>query len=288
LTELAVLNSMADSDFETALDRHLAWRLRSLDLKDSIFGGGVLDLSDDHAALVINMVESRGLNVYCVSTMIGHADIEVGEREFRARFRKPLQRAVELGGILRPRFVRLLAAQTSRRSEIADSSAYIRDKHPWLLDFYRDAIDQLSAAGFHVTIENEVGGCIWASEQEILQFLELLDRTDRVRLTWDIVNLWQMGSYPSVRGYELLRPHIGYVHLKGGRADPGSHGLTWASSLADASWPIEQIGRRVIEDGASPVLCLNPSHGARQPGYDYGHIVERDIEFVRALFPEVQ
>jgi hypothetical protein len=57
--------------------------------------------------------------------------------------------------------------------------------------------------------------------------------------------------------------------------------LKWRSSLADASWPVAEITRRVAEDGVSPVICLNPSHGASKPGYDYADIVARDIAYLR-------
>jgi hypothetical protein len=29
------------------------------------------------------------------------------------------------------------------------------------------------------------------------------------------------------------------------------------------------------------VICLNPSHGAPKPGYDYTDVVKRDIDFLR-------
>jgi len=277
---------MASADIGAAVRRHTDWGLRHMDLKDSLFGGGVLELTNDQAISIRDLVTANGLDIYCLSTMIGDADIEVGEQQFRAQFEPELRRAREIGQIFRPRFVRLLAAHTSRRAEIDDSPGYIADRHPWLLEFYRDAIDDLSAAGLGVTIENEVGQCIWADEREIVGFFELLDRPDRAVFTWDIANLWQMGSFPSMSGYVALRPYIGYVHLKGGRAGRGSRHIKWASSLADTSWPLEQLVRQVVEDDVSPIICLNPSHGAIGSRYDAEGIVERDLATVRAIFDE--
>jgi hypothetical protein len=34
----------------------------------------------------------------------------------------------------------------------------------------------------------------------------------------------------------------------------------------------------------SPVICLNPSHGAKKDGYDYSNITERDVKFVQRVF----
>ncbi len=37
-TRLTMLNSMAGEDFAAALDRHVAWGIRDLDLRDGIYG----------------------------------------------------------------------------------------------------------------------------------------------------------------------------------------------------------------------------------------------------------
>jgi hypothetical protein len=43
MVQLSLLNSMAGMDFETALDQHVEWRLKWLDLKDSICGKRVME-----------------------------------------------------------------------------------------------------------------------------------------------------------------------------------------------------------------------------------------------------
>jgi hypothetical protein len=54
-------------------------------------------------------------------------------------------------------------------------------------------------------------------------------------------------------------------------------------ALQDASWPVAEITSAVVEDGVSPVICLNqPQHGAPKDGYDYDGIVERDLAFLRS------
>jgi hypothetical protein len=100
--------------------------------------------------------------------------------------------------------------------------------------------------------------------------------------TWDIQNLWSMGTPPSPEVYEQLTPFIGYVHLKGGQA--GEDGaLRWRSSLREATWPVAEITARVVADGVSPVICLNPSHGAPRPDDADGRTVEDDIAYLRDL-----
>ena len=55
-TQLTILNSMAGQDFEAALRQHVAWGLHWLDLKDRIFGKGIIDLSDDEALLAKDLI----------------------------------------------------------------------------------------------------------------------------------------------------------------------------------------------------------------------------------------
>lgn len=280
-SRLTILNSMAGTDFAAALDKHVDWGLVDVDLKDAIFGKGVADLTPDEAARAARLIEDRGLTVHCLSTGLFFAEVERGEAEFRARFVDPLDDLIAVAHALRPRLVRLLAARTARRDELAHVGEYLSDDRPWLMPLYREAIGRLHDAGLSVTVENEVGGCILSTPEEIRWFFDALDAPD-VCLTWDVQNLWQMGTYPTTEAYESLRDLIGYYHLKGGRSEPGSSDLKWRSSLADASWPVAKITRRVVADGVSPVMCLNPSHGAAKPGYDYTGIVARDITYLRS------
>ena len=284
---LTMLNSMAGREFPAAVERHVALGLKWLDLKDSIFGKGVVDLSDDDARRVRKLADAAGLRIGCMSTGLFYADVESGEEEFRRSHLARVDRAILIARILQPRFIRLLAAKTRRRGEIADSTPWLLREHPWLVRAYAEAVDRIARSGFAVGIENEVHGCIWSTPREIASFFAALDRP-AARLIWDVQNLWQMGTFPSLDAYRALRPLIGMVHLKGGQAEHPGGPLKWSSALADASWPVVEILREVIRDGASPVICLNPSHGEAKPGYDYADVVGRDVAFLRARFPEIE
>ncbi len=282
---LTLLNGMADPDFPTALRVHQAWGLPVLDLKDGIFGKYILDLTDDEAARAADLAAAHGLTVYCLSTTLFHAAVEEGEAAFRAAALAPVDRAIAVGRALQPRLIRLLAPQLRARAAVADGVSHVQAHHPWLLPLYREAIDRLQAAGFHVTIENECGQCLLGCADEALAFFAALDRHN-VGFTWDIQNMWEVGAVPTLDAYTALRPLLDYVHLKGGQSDGGTR-LRWASALEDASWPGLAITRRVVADGVSPVVCLNPSHGARKPGYDYADVTTRDLAFLRREIPEI-
>ena len=68
MVELTVLNSMASSDFVEALDRHLQWGLKVLDLKDLVFDKRIVDLTLDEAERARELMLERELSVYCFST----------------------------------------------------------------------------------------------------------------------------------------------------------------------------------------------------------------------------
>ena len=278
---ITMLNSMADPDFEMALDRHVEWGLRHLDLKDSVFGKGVVDLSDAEAQRAAELIEARGLSLYCMSTQLFHGDVEMGETAFRQAHLEPLDRAIAVAKTLRPSLFRLLSARTRRRDQLTDSMAYLRSEHPWVIACYREAIGRLAAAGLRVTIENECHANIFSTPTEVTSFFAELDCGAAVSLTWDVQNMWQMGTFPSLDAYRHLRPLLAYYHLKGGQSAPGTAVLRWQSSLEDASWPVQEITRQVMADGSSPVICLNASHGKRKQGYPYHDVLQRDLAFVR-------
>lgn len=278
-----ILNVMGGPDFQRSLDRHIAWGLKWLDLKEQIFGKGILALTDADARRANEMIRARQLNVYCFSTVLFEDDIEMGEAAFAATVEGKIERAIALAAIIKPRLIRLLASRTSLRAELPDAIDHIRNRCPWLIDLYRTAIDRLVAAGQTVTIENECHDCILASPEEVRRFYELLDRPGKVGFTWDVQNMWQMGTFPTTDAYQMLRDLMNYYHIKGGQHVPPSRDLVYRTALADASFPVRQITEHVIEDGVSPVICLNPPHGAAKPGYDESNLTERDLRFLRDL-----
>jgi sugar phosphate isomerase/epimerase len=285
-SQLTVLNMMASRDFDQALTRCRDWGLHWIDLWGDIYGcPSVDDLDVATAARASQAIERAGIEVYCLSTRIFNAHVEVGEAEFRALHLGQLRKSLELADILKPRFVRLIAGRITKENTDQDAIALLKKRHPWVVDVYREVIDAIVDAGFAATIENETTECFLATPDEFLDFFEWLDRSRSVSLTWDIQNNWEMGVVPSLDVYRRLRHLIGYVHLKGGQAADGSSALAWRSGLEDASWPVIEIASAVVADGSSPVICLNPSHGAVRPGYDTSTEAERDLSFLRRNVP---
>ena len=285
---LTMLNAMAAGDFEQALDRHAQWGLTDLDLKDQIFGKGILELDDKDVERAASLIQARGLAVNTLSTVLFQNDIDTERAKLEADLHHGVPRAIEICRILKPQQVRLIAARTSRRSGSDGLVEYLQRNQPWVLPIYRAAVDGLRAAGQQAVIENECHACIFGCTADVVEFFAALDRPGQVGFIWDIQNLWQMGEFPSLAAYEQLKPLIRHCHLKGGQHDGATIRLRWSTALEDASWPVLEIVRRVVADGVVPVICLNPSHGERKAGYNYEGVVERDIAFLRREVPGIQ
>lgn len=283
-TELTLLNSMAGDDIAASIARQQAWGIRCLDLKDHLFGRAIADLDPEQGIRLAGLIAAAGLRVHTASTGIGYGVVEQGETAFRAAFDPQIERMCALIPLLRPTQVRLLSAKTSRRALLCDAITYLRREHAWLFAWYREAVDRLAATGVAVVIENEIGDCCVSRPEEALDLLAAIDRP-QLRLIWDIVNLWQLGTYPSVAVYRQLAPVIGMVHLKGGRSDVPGGRLRWRSGLADASWPVRELVAAILADRITPVLCLNPPHGEAHP--DFAVDYAADLAFLRATFPEI-
>ena len=284
--EITILNSMAGRDFEAALDRHVAWGLRWLDLKDGIFGKSVVELSDDELSSAARMIKERGLRVYALSTSLFAENVEAGEEVFRQKHLGAIPRVLEIAEALSPIAIRLIAAFTDRRGSVTDAIQYTKSRAPWLFDLYDEAIERISSAGYTAVIENESLGSLLSGPQEALAFFASLSNRAHARFTWDVVNMWQVGTFPTVEVYEALRPIIGYVHFKGGQSDEPGGPLQWKSALDEASWPVREITSRIVQDGACRMICINPPHGALRPGTDPGGWVQRDIQYLRALLEQ--
>ena len=84
------------------------------------------------------------MSVHCVSTILFHGKIEVGEAELRRQILGPLDNLVEVARALKPRFVRLLGARTRTPPETRALMLAGDSKLDWLFSLYREAIDRIS------------------------------------------------------------------------------------------------------------------------------------------------
>lgn len=285
--DVTILNSMGGDELDAQLAYHRAKNLVWMDIKNQIYGHWTVDIPLDLAARAQAEIERSGQKVYCLSTSIFFDSIDKGLETFGHEQLGKIDHVIALAKVFKPKLIRMTAAQfLERDSENAVKS--LQRKHGWVFDVYREAVDRFNEAGFRPTIENEVRQCFLAQTDEFLDFFDALDRRGKVGLTWDVQNQWSTGEFPTVAVYERLKPLIEYCHFKGGATAPGSQALAWNVALEEASWPVVEIARRVVADGVSPVICLNPpQHGQPRPNYDYEQVTGRDIDFLRSEVPGV-
>jgi hypothetical protein len=274
---------MAGSQFVKALNHHVAWSIPVLHLRDHVYGKTAVELTHKEAQRAAVLINERGLHVYSLVAPLFHEPVEHGEDYFRKYHLDPLKHVLEIADILKPRVVCLLSPATAKRGTTQDAVGYVKRNHRWLFPLYHEAVDRIDLAGFQAAIENESGDCILGTPAEILDFFAAQRYLERVRLAWDVANLWHCGVFPTLTVYQNLKPLIGCVHVAGGQ-----HGLTntapkWRSALDEASWPVADIVRQIARDRSSPVICLEPSCGKPKPGHDGAPPleVERDLKFLR-------
>ncbi|BCM88960.1 hypothetical protein IAD21_00802 [Abditibacteriota bacterium] len=285
--QLTLLSSILGEDFPLALERQRATGLRFLDLKDGLWGQSIEQLSLEVAGRAASLIREAGLAVHCFSTSIGHIPLEANtdEAAFRARYDAALNNTLQVANIMCPQVIRLLAPRLSgAKGQLA--VARLQREFPYIIGVYREWVDRIAAAGFGVLIENEARGCVLGSVDDVLAFFEALNRPATARYTWDVQNLWQSGTFPTLEVYHQLRPVMGALHLKGGRANERGE-LQWAVPLNEASWPVLDIVRAVVSDGVAPFICLNPSHGEKPPGWNGWEVAQREIAFLRREIKEI-
>jgi sugar phosphate isomerase/epimerase len=286
MTQITILNDIIHSDLDASLDIQKSWGIQIVDLRSGIFGKNFMQLTDVEAQSAVQATQDRGMSVYCLSSGLFFDDIEKGEAYFRETHLNKVGRLIELGYIFQPSVIRLLSATSSKRVDFTDSFEYLQKQHSWVIPIYREAIDLIAEAGFMVTLENEVKENLFTTPEEIVRFFQALDRSDRCTFTFDVQNLWLMGTFPTMEVYRQLAPLIGYYHLKGGLVDETGVKLKFKSSLADASWPVAEMTRALVSDGRCGAICLNPSHGEDKPGYDDMEINRQNVEFLKSLLAE--
>lgn len=282
---LTILNSQAGADSEAALDQHVAWNLRFVDLKEAIYGKSIAELSVQEAEEAAQQIAARNLKTYCLSTVLFGEDLALGESDYVRTTMDQAEKLRKIAQILKPQHIRLLAPQFAAAS--SDRLRAALHDAPWIVKLYRDVIDGFIAGGTECFIENEVHACILSTPDDVLELFKVLGYQTGLKFTWDTQNMWQAGSYPTMDAYMRMKPLIGFVHVKGGRSEVPGGPLVWRSSLADASWPVKQIVSRVCQDGVSPVICINPSHGTSAGGA-YVDYCEDDINYLRSAIPEVE
>jgi sugar phosphate isomerase/epimerase len=169
--------------------------LRGIDGKSSLF------MSLEEIRAVRKELDRRGIGVSCLSTFIGKQGIGDDFEEHLSAFRH----ACDMAEILGTRNMRIF----SFFMPPGEDPAKYRDE---VLRRLRALIDAARGRDVLVCHENEKD--IYGDTPErCLDIVESIG-SDRLRLIFDFANFVQVGAETYPNAYELLKPHVAYIHVK--------------------------------------------------------------------------
>ncbi len=227
------------TDLDEQLDVLQRVGLDLLDLRGA-WGKNVLALSDAEVATIRESLAERGMRVSCVATPVGKAPIDGDIAEQQAA----LTRGIEIAQALGTGNVRIFSYYIPD----GDEPERHRDE---VIRRLAALVDQAQAAGMTLLHENE-RGIYGDSPDRCLDLHETLDSPSFLAL-WDPGNFASCGYRPYQDSWELLRPYIGYVHVKD--YDRAAKRVVVAGA-GDAEWPA--CLRALRDAGYNGVVSLEP------------------------------
>jgi sugar phosphate isomerase/epimerase len=211
--------------------------------------------------VVERQLSKRGLSTVVVSTWTQlNLPGDVGPRQ--ELIRQSIEAASALGARSVNTYFGANPERTSERSVLA----------------YREAILPLvelaEKAGIIITLENEFepSGCdITRRAEGVLSILEAV-HAPSFKINFDPCNFYFAGEEPFPYAYELLKGHIGYLHLKDGMkynprlSPPPQEGFLWKDlsgeyvccPLGMGAINYEAFLRKIADSGYTGYLALEP------------------------------
>jgi sugar phosphate isomerase/epimerase len=210
-----------------------------LDLR-GVWNRNVLELTDTEVAQISDRLTQRGMQVSCVATPVGKAPVAGDFEQQRAA----LARGIEIAQAFGTTNVRIFSYYIPD----GDDPALHRDE---VLRRLTALVEQAQAAGVTLLHENERG--IYGDSPKRCHDLHATIDSPHFRALWDPGNFASCGYRPYHDSWELLRPYIGYVHVKD--YDRASKRVVVAGA-GEGDWP--ECIRALRDAGYDGVIALEP------------------------------
>jgi 3-dehydroshikimate dehydratase len=214
-----------------------------IDLR-GVWNINVLDLTDEQAISIKELLEGHGIKVAAIGSPIGKVPIDSPFDEHLERF----ERAIRLAHLFGTPLVRIFSfyPPTEIASDTIDPDSW-RDEVVWRL---REMTTRARAAGITLIHENEKG--IYGDS--IARCVDLLQECNdsHFQAVFDPANFIQCGQIPYPDAYEALRPWLRYVHVKDALPD----GEVVAAGEGAARWP--ELLQCLRQDGYDGFFSLEP------------------------------
>lgn len=239
---MPVLSGFGDeiaTDLDEQLDTLQQAGIDLLDLRGA-WGKNVLDLNDGEVARIGETLAGRGMRVSCVATPVGKAPIDGDFRQQQAA----LARGIEIAQALETSNVRIFSYYIPE----GDEPGRYRDE---VLRRLTALVAQARMAGMTLLHENERG--IYGDSPARCHDLHATIDSPHLLALWDPGNFASCGYRPYYESWDLLRPYIGYVHVK----DYDRVGKrVVVAGAGDAEWP--ECIRALRDAGYDGVIALEP------------------------------
>jgi sugar phosphate isomerase/epimerase len=216
---LSAFGDEINSDLKAQLQTLRDLRIGGLELRGA-WGVNVLKLSDAQVSDARKLCAEYGVRVSCLGSPVGKSPIfDPIEKE-----ETNLKRLFEIGRALDTRRIRIFSFYPPDTSTNAGYDAYVEQAAERL-----DRLTELAAQeNFILLLENEKD--IVTDIPERCHAVLRAINSPHLRFAWDPANFVQVGvDGPMTRGWTLLQPYVGYVHIKDamladGRVRPAGEG----------------------------------------------------------------
>jgi sugar phosphate isomerase/epimerase len=158
----------------------------------------VLDLDQDELARVKAEIDRRGIGVSALGSPLGKAPIDADFHDYK----KLVQHAIDVANMMETRYIRMFSFYCNDLDRDRDE----------VMRRIQAMVDMAAAGGVTMLHENEKG--IYGEQPERCEDLHKTIAGDSFRATFDPANFVQAGVKPFDDAYPLLKPYIGYFHIK--------------------------------------------------------------------------
>ena len=229
------ISSILDEQLDTLQQAGIAL----LDLR-GIWGKNVLEFSDAEVSTVSETLARRGMRVSCVATPVGKAPVDGDFTQQQAT----LARGIDIANMLDTTNVRIFSYYIPD----GDEPEQHRDE---VLRRLMALVEQARVAGVTLLHENERG--IYGDSPVRCHDLHTMIDSPHFLAVWDPGNFASCGYRPYHESWELLRPFIGYVHVKD--YDRAAKRVVVAGA-GDAEWP--ECIQALAQSGYDGIIALEP------------------------------
>ena len=259
--KISINTDAISQDIETAVLLGVEWGIEYFELK-RLYGRRIPDINCDEVRLVQKVLHENEVKLSSLAPGLFRIplDKELISHEAGTRF----DQVVSLANILKtPAIVIFGFIRDNLHREV--------DALNQIIDVFGPLADRAKREGLTLFIENDRG--LWGESPASVHHILAGVNSPALKLNWDPGNL--IGAFPEApypTGYNLVREHVGHLHVKDAKASQTEQKFTHAMmGSGDMDW----VGQfeRLIRDGYKGYCVIEPHFGSRVSS-SRSHVIE--------------